>query len=72
MTDYTNSMSKKFDWDDFFSDDTIVDPSTMSYEMRFEFINGILEDYTYYKNKGSVHKDPYAKLLASLIKRYGH
>ena len=43
-----------------------------NYEERFNLINGVLESYTYYKNKNSIHKDFYAKFLSSLIKKYGN
>tara|TARA_R100000995_G_scaffold64700_1_gene33824 strand:- start:170 stop:382 length:213 start_codon:yes stop_codon:yes gene_type:complete len=70
MTDYTNSMSKF--WKDMFLGEEIIDPRDMSAQDRYDFINGIFEDYTYYMKKSSVHALQYGKLLSALIKTYGH
>ena len=63
----------KLIWDYFFSEEFgVFNTAEMSYEDRFDLINGMLESYTYYKNKQSIYKDYYRKLLTTLIKKYGH
>ena len=51
----------------------IVDPSTLDHDERHLFIDTIYVDYLYHKDKKNYFlTKQFAKLLSSLIKKYGH
>jgi len=51
----------------------IVDPSQLDYDERHLFIDTIYVDYLYHKDRKNIFlQKQFARLLSSLIKKYGH
>lgn len=68
-------VKKIFDWSDLEDGLTLelVDLDNCTAEEKFDYINSMLEDYWFFKNKNLTKLEKkYAEILSSLVKQYGH
>ena len=68
-------VKKIFYWSDLEDGLTLelVDLDNCTAEEKFDYINSMLEDYWFFKNKNLTKLEKkYAEILSSLVKQYGH
>jgi len=68
-------VKKIFDWSDLEDGLTLelIDLDDCTAEEKFDYINSMLEDYWFFKNKNLTKLEKkYAEILSSLVKQYGH
>jgi len=68
-------VKKIFDWSDLEDGLTLelIDLDNCTAEEKFDYINSMLEDYWFFKNKNLTKLEKkYAEILSSLVKQYGH